>query len=155
MNQPATDDTARRFDGSKVVVAFIVALVLIVGYFVMGMPGMDHGDGTAGMGAMDMSEMAVGVDDFAARLTDADAFLVNVHVPDESRIAGTDAAIPYDRIVGDTRLPNDKASPLLLYCKTGRMSADAATALMNAGYTNVVYLEGGMDAWVEAGRSLE
>lgn len=52
-------------------------------------------------------------------------------------------------------MPEGKAAPILLYCRTGRMSADAATAPVDAGYTNVVYLEGGMDAWVAAGHRLE
>lgn len=156
MSQPATDEAVAGVSGSRVIVAIGVVVAAVVGYFVLGMPGMDHGGGgMAGMASMSSSEMAVGVDAFADRLTEADAFVVNVHVPDQGSIAGTDAAIPYDRIVGDSRLPEGKSTPVLLYCKTGRMSAEAATALMDAGYTDVVYLDGGMDAWTAAGRSLE
>lgn len=151
----ATHESASGVNWSRVVAVFIVALIAVVAYLALGMPGMKHDGATPRMGAMEASGMAVGVKDFAARLTRADAFVVNVHVPDEGSIAGTDAAIPNDRIVGDARLPEDKSSPILVYCKTGRMSADAATSLMNAGYTDVVYLEGGMDAWVAAGRALE
>ena len=99
--------------------------------------------------------MAVSVDEFAARLVAPDVFVVNVHVPDEGTIEGTDASVPYDEIVGDDRLPAEKSTPILLYCKTGRMSGDAATALMEAGYADVAYLDGGMDAWVAAGRPLQ
>lgn len=162
MSQPTTDEKADAYDrvggvnGSRLIAVLVVAVVVIVGYFALGMPGMGHGGGgMAGMGAMDASDMAVGVDDFAARLADPDVFVVNVHVPDEGSIAGTDVAIPYDRIVGDARLPDDKSTPIALYCKTGRMSAEAATALMDAGFTNVVYLDGGMDAWTAAGRTLD
>jgi len=84
-----------------------------------------------------------------------DGFVINVHVPDEGSIPGTDAAIPFDQVVGDERLPEDRSTAILLYCKTGRMSADAAMALMKAGYLDVVHLEGGMDAWIAAGRRLE
>lgn len=153
--ETAANDAVSGLGGSRVVVGLVVALVLIVGYFAAGMPGMDHGGGgTAGMGAMDASDMAVGVDDFSSRMAEPDAFVVNVHVPDEGGITGTDAAIPYDRVAGDTRLPDDTTTPIVLYCQTGRMSAEAATALMDAGYADVVHLDGGMDAWVPAGRSI-
>lgn len=149
------DDAVSGMHGSLVVGGLVIALVVVVGYFALGMPGMDHsGGGGAAMGAMDASDMSVGVDDFASRMAEPDAFVVNVHVPDEGSIAGTDAAIPYDRVAGDTRLPDDTATPIVLYCQTGRMSAEAATALMDAGYADVVHLDGGMDAWVAAGRSI-
>ena len=132
-----------------------VAVAAVVAYFAFGMPGMDHGGGSSGMASMDPSEMAVSVDAFASRVASPDAFVVNVHVPDEGTIQGTDASIPYDEIVGDDRLPADKTTPIALYCKTGRMSGEAATALMDAGYADVVHLDGGMDAWVAAGRLLQ
>jgi len=69
--------------------------------------------------------------------------------------AGTDATIRYGRVADDGRLPQDRSTPILLYCKTGRMSQEAATALMDAGFTDVVYLDGGMVAWDAAGRPLE
>lgn len=160
MSHPEAQDTAADgavsgVYGQRVVVGLVVALVFVVGYFALGMPGMDHGGGgTSGMGAMDASDMAVGVDDFATRMAEPDAFVVNVHVPDEGGIAGTDAAIPYDRVAGDAGLPDDTATPIVLYCQTGRMSAEAATTLMDVGYADVVHLDGGMDAWVAAGRSI-
>lgn len=135
------------------IVLFIIAALGVVAYFALGMPGMDHGSGDmAGMSRMQPSDMAVGPDEFAMGIENTDAFVVNVHVPDEGTIDGTDATIRYDRIAGDSRLPADKKTRILLYCKTGRMSQDAAVELMDDGYTNVVYLEGGMDAWAGTGR---
>ena len=144
----------RGFDGRRIVVVAAVAVAAIVAYFAFGMPGMDHGGGMSRIGLTDASEMAVGVDEFASRMVSSNAFVINVHVPDEGTIEGTDAAIPYTDIVGSDSLPADKTSTILLYCKTGRMSAEAATTLMEAGYRNVAHLDGGMDAWVAAGRSL-
>jgi rhodanese-related sulfurtransferase len=91
---------------------------------------------------------------FAARMTDGDAQVINVHIPYEGELEHTDAFVPFDRIVGDSRLPADKDSELLLYCKTGRMSVTAGEALDQAGYTNVSHLEGGMKAWEAAGKPL-
>lgn len=142
----------RQVNGRWMIAGFAALFLVVAGYFALGMPGMDHGG--SGMAEMDMADMAVGVADFERRMTEPDAFVVNVHVPDEGSIAGTDQTIPYDRVADDDRLPEDRSTPILLYCKTGRMSADAATALMDAGYGDVVYLDGGMDAWQAAGRPL-
>jgi rhodanese-related sulfurtransferase len=91
---------------------------------------------------------------FAARMANADAHVINVHIPYEGELENTDAFIPFDRIVGDPRLPSDNASEVLLYCKSGRMSETAGEALNKAGYTNVSHLEGGMKAWEAAGKPL-
>lgn len=88
---------------------------------------------------------------FAGRIDDPDTFVVNVHVPYEGEIAGTNAFIAYDEIVDDDRLPADPATELLLYCRSGTMSAIAAESLSEAGYRNVVDLDGGMLAWEAAG----
>lgn len=78
-----------------------------------------------------------------------------MHVPDEGRIAGTDLLVPYDRVRTDPGLPADRATPLAVYCLTGRMSADAGAALSDLGYTDVVELAGGMRAWQQDGRPLQ
>ena len=145
----------RTLNGSRVVLIGAVAVALVAGYFAAGMPGMDHSPQTARTASTDGSVVALSVEEFARRMEDPAAFAVNVHVPDEGTILGTDVAIPYDRIVGDDRLPGDKAAPILLFCKTGRMSAEATADLTSDGYTNVAHLAGGMDAWSAAGRPLQ
>ena len=89
---------------------------------------------------------------FAARMGDARADVINVHVPYEGELEKTNALIPFDRIVGDPRLPKDKGAEILLYCRSGRMSEMAGEALVKEGYTNVSHLEGGMKAWEAAGK---
>ena len=153
MSDAEVRDETRSEKGARVplvVVGLGVLVVAVIAYATLAMPGMDHSP-TASMGSM---VVAVGVEDFAARLRAPSAFVINVHVPDEGTIEGTDARIPYDRIAGHDQLPTDKGQPILLYCKTGRMSATAATALMESGYTDVVHLDGGMDAWRDSGRPL-
>jgi rhodanese-related sulfurtransferase len=93
-------------------------------------------------------------DEFEKLIKADKGMLINVHVPDEGEIAGTDHHIPYDKIVGDKRLPKDKKSQLLIYCRSGRMSTESGQALTDAGYTNVVELRGGFNAWVASGRPL-
>lgn len=79
-------------------------------------------------------------------------FLLNVHVPYEGEIGGTDANVPYDQIEQRiAQVPSDRRAPVLVYCRTGRMSTIAAETLVRLGYTNVWHLEGGFNAWERAG----
>lgn len=92
---------------------------------------------------------------FARVVADPRTFTLNVHVPDAGAIAGTDTRIPYDRIrARAAELPRDRATRIAVYCRSGRMSAEAVPTLRALGYTDIVELRGGMDAWVAAGRRL-
>lgn len=94
--------------------------------------------------------------ELADLLRSQDVVLVNVHVPYEGRIPGTDLLIPYDRIDAErAQLPADARAPIVVYCMTGRMSAIAARRLVELGYTQVMNLAGGMVAWRQAGFPLE
>ena len=85
---------------------------------------------------------------FAARMRTTHGKVINVHVPDAGEIPGTNYHIPFDQIVGDKRLPADHKTELLIYCRSGNMSAVAAKSLGEAGYTRVVELIGGFNAWL-------
>jgi phage shock protein E len=100
-----------------------------------------------------------------ARLLDAPSFeqtiadnpaapVVNVHVPYEGHIPGTTDFVAYDGIGEWAGLPAERDRLLVLYCRSGNMSAQAARTLAGLGYTNLVDLEGGMHAWTASGRSL-
>jgi rhodanese-related sulfurtransferase len=94
--------------------------------------------------------------ELSARLSQKDFFFVNVHVPYDGEIAGTDAFIPYDQT--EQRLgeyPADRNAPLVIYCRSGYMSAIAARELARLGYSEVYNLAGGMAAWKVAGYPLE
>lgn len=92
---------------------------------------------------------------FAAAMAEPDRVTINVHVPFAGEISTTDRMVPYDQIGEKTNaLPTDLNTPLAIYCRTGRMSAIAGQTLTGLGYTDVVELEGGMDAWVTSGRPL-
>lgn len=97
----------------------------------------------------------LGPDAFAGALSSGDRFVVNVHTPDQGSIAGTDAAIPFDRLSARAgELPAETTTPLAIYCRSGTMSAKASVTLAAMGYTDVVELRGGMKAWSAAGREL-
>ena len=90
----------------------------------------------------------------AATLAERDVVLVNVHVPYEGEIEGTDQFIPYDEVGSRTEELAGRTEPIVVYCLTGRMSALAAATLVELGYTDVTELGGGMAAWRAAGLPL-
>lgn len=91
----------------------------------------------------------------AVMLETKDFPLINVHIPYEGEIEGTDLFIPFDKI-GQylDELPADKNAQIVLYCRSGSMSATAARELVKLGYTDVWNLDGGMIAWKQLGYPL-
>jgi len=49
-------------------------------------------------------------------------------------------------------LGDDKSRSVVVYCEKGGRAGKAATALLEAGFTNVRHLAGDMGAWRSAGR---
>ena len=74
--------------------------------------------------------------------------LVNVHIPYEGEIPKTDLFVPYNEIEENlSRLPKDMSAKIVLYCRSGSMSAIAARELVKLDFTNVWNLAGGMVEW--------
>jgi rhodanese-related sulfurtransferase len=94
-------------------------------------------------------------DAFSAAVLEPNRVTINVHVPFEGDIEGTDLSVPFDQIAAQSdRLPADRATALAVYCRSGPMSATAIDALTDLGYTDIVELRGGMKAWQAEGRPL-
>lgn len=85
-------------------------------------------------------------------LDNKDFFLVDTHVPLEGRLPQTDARVPFDQVKQQIgKFPSDKNAKIVLTCRSGRMSSEASQTLVELGYTNVYNLNGGMEAWKQAG----
>jgi len=96
----------------------------------------------------------INADELKTILNNKDFVFVNVHIPFEGNIADTDLSIPYDQITEPTylsQLPADQNAKIVLYCRSGRMSAIAAEELVKLGYSNIWNLKGGMLDWERAG----
>lgn len=95
----------------------------------------------------------LGPADFEAQ--SADRMLINVHIPDEGSLPGTALDLPYNQVSTSAgQLPADKSTPLAIYCMTDHMSGIAGQELLRLGYTDVIELDGGMQAWQASGRTL-
>ena len=80
---------------------------------------------------------------------------MNVHIPYEGEIPPTDLFVPYNEVEQYLRqFPPDKTAKIVLYCRSGSMSATAAKTLVKQGFTNVWNLEGGMVDWEKQGYKL-
>lgn len=88
-------------------------------------------------------------------LATLDPFVINVHVPYEGDIPGTDTEIPYSDVDAiENYAGHDHCAEVLLICKSGGMSQSAGNELVKRGYLRVRDLLGGMQAWEAAGYSL-
>jgi phage shock protein E len=144
--------------GFLLVVAVLVAVVVIAADFILG--AIAGTGGAAGPTATPTATHAttwtnVSASQLADMLGHKDFTLVNVKTPYIGEIAGTDLYIPYDQLTARaTELPLDKSAKVLVYCRSGVESAQAAQTLLTLGYTSVWNLDGGMNAWTASGRSL-
>lgn len=85
-----------------------------------------------------------------------DIVLVDVHIPEQQHIKGTDLFIPYNEIEKNKdKLPVDKNTAIYLYCEGGPMGNAAARSLYELGYRNLINLDGGSKAWKKAGLAFE
>ena len=147
---------------TPLIVAMVILAIAVVVYFATGMPGMDHSSSTETHNMSDMSDMSdmsmdnahrmMGPADFAAAIVDPNTVTINVHVPaTEIQLDGTEMTMPFDNLDVGT-LPSNRDTPLAVYCRSGTMSAIAVQKLLELGYTDIVELDGGTDAWAAAGQ---
>ncbi|HET9869417.1 MAG TPA: thiosulfate sulfurtransferase GlpE [bacterium] len=94
----------------------------------------------------------IGLDEAQERLKAGQTFL---DVRDEGSFqAGhvPGAVFLDDRSVGDFMAKADKKAPVVVYCYRGHTSLGAAAYLMDNGFTDVMSLTGGFEAWRPTGK---
>ena len=94
-------------------------------------------------------------EELKSMMADKNYTLINVHIPLSVEIPGTDLCIPYNKIEANIESLPAKNDQIVLYCRSGSMSRTAYKTLTELGYTNVLDLKGGYNAWESAGYDLE
>lgn len=81
--------------------------------------------------------------------------LVDVRTLEEYQSGHIDGALNYDwndATFTDNVNELDKSKPVLVYCRSGNRSSNAADYLRSNGFTQVYELDGGISAWEAAGK---
>ncbi len=104
----------------------------------------------------------VSVQEAKEMVENGDVFVLDVRTPAEfnsSHIKGA-TLIPVSNASGsnlssdrllEARIDEVPKKKILVYCRTGRRSDTASTMLVNAGYSQVYNLAGGITSWIDAG----
>jgi len=99
--------------------------------------------------AMNPELPAISAEELKRRLDSGfEGMLVDVREPDEYAAASIPGSclIPLGSFEDSiTELPRDRE--ILIHCKSGRRSARAVQSLLDAGFSNVLNVTGGIDAW--------
>lgn len=95
----------------------------------------------------------------AAAAIEAADVLIDVREPEEFVAGHIPNAISMPRGMLEFQLEShpelsNRATKIVLYCKTSGRAALAAQSLQAMGYQSVVSILGGFDAWVEAGQAV-
>jgi len=94
--------------------------------------------------------------DEAAKLRDSGAFILDVREQsewDQFHIPGA-TLIPLGSLSNQLdKLPKDQT--IVVYCRTGRRSAEGRDILLKAGFTNVTSMAGGATDWQSKGLPVE
>jgi rhodanese-related sulfurtransferase len=127
----------------------VVLIVIVVGFFAYNVYKSGN-NGSVPENVKSGEVKLVDPIEFSKLVKNDEGFLVDVHIPEQTHIPGTDAFIPYNEISSYTnQLPEDKSTPILVYCRSGSMSATASREIADLGYTNVYDLEGGINVYRE------
>lgn len=134
---------------NKVVLIVGGILALVITFFVV-QQRTDIDESTSS--EKPISYQNITTDELTVRLENKDFTLIDVHIPEQVHIPETDAFIPFDEVDRLAAALPDKNAPVVLYCRSGNMSARAARDLVARGYTNITNVIGGMNAWNAEGR---
>lgn len=96
---------------------------------------------------------------FKAALEKENVLLLDVRTPEEhasARIKAPQTLIPIQALEARLQeLDAHKDKSILLYCRSGNRTRQAAAILLKAGFKQVSHLEGGIGAWKAKGYAIE
>ena len=97
----------------------------------------------------------IGADEAAELAQKPEVFVLDARTPGEYADGHLMNAvlIPHTEVQARASdLPADKDKPILCYCAAGVRSAKACKVLTALGYKKVFNLDGGINAWIDAGK---
>lgn len=97
----------------------------------------------------------VGVDEFAHTAASSGTEIIDVRTPAEYAAGHLQGATNID-VEGGAFSQGiaglDKSNTYAVYCRSGNRSKTATQQMADAGFTHVVELDGGINAWIAAGQ---
>jgi rhodanese-related sulfurtransferase len=124
-----------------------VAFIFIVGIFLL-----------SACQAQGVKPTKLDPNNFESKLNSTkEKILVDVRTSDEFEEGHLENAVLIDFLGDDfkTKVAKlDKAKPVFVYCGTGRRSGNASKIFIELGFTQVFDLDGGINAWADAGKKL-
>ena len=101
--------------------------------------------------------ITINADEFVSMLPNDNLTIVDVRTTQELQETGIIAGaihIPLDQLASHLDQLPGKDSQILVYCRTGNRSSQAQELLIDAGYSDVLNLAGGIGGWTGAGEQL-
>jgi rhodanese-related sulfurtransferase len=133
-----------------------IVLATLIAIGIVGCSSTSNDEQTITTPEQNVSYQIMSIEELAGVMADKDRTftVVNVHIPYEGEIEGTDYNVAYNDLDAlKTTLP-DKDAPIILYCRSGNMSEQAVQDLAELGYTQIYDVPGGMIAWESSGYTL-
>lgn len=113
----------------------------------------------ANPGSPDASVRTVQVDEIAGDIESGEVLLVDVRTREEwdQGRAARAMHVPLEEVEDRIEEIRDEAAdrPVAFICRTGNRSAEAAATAAAASLPEVINIDGGMEAWVDAGLPLD
>lgn len=103
-------------------------------------------------------ERTIPVSEFEKKLAGSGVQLIDVRTPEEYAEGHLKGAVNMN--VNDDGFDAqvaklDKTKPVLLYCRSGKRSANASGKMHDLGFTEIYNLDGGIIGWGSAGKPIE
>jgi len=95
---------------------------------------------------------------FAQKMAVDKGPVIDVRTPKEYQSGHIEGAVNlhvYDSDFAKQLDSLNKNKTIYVYCKAGGRSAEAVTTMKNKGFAHIVELDGGIDAWTEAGKPVK
>lgn len=109
--------------------------------------------------AYDANGQTVDVNTFENKITKKEVQILDVRTPEEFDLGHLSNAMLANWNEKDEFIRRiaalDKDEPVYIYCLSGKRSAEAANVLRDIGFSEVIELQGGINAWKQGDKRLE